>query len=197
MLMGSDWEITQDRQLIDFKKGADVFSLKEKKGAIVVGELLNSLVPDKTCLDVGCGILPLPRYMEVATQVKFTGIDPFDAEGRQFTFIKGLIEDIQIENESFDAILFATSFDHVRYPEKAINQVYRILKNSGYLIIWGSFRNEYDSKYKLWIKTRSLSIYNHPWVFTLNTIHKLLQNRFTLIKVVNIVNAEKVLIYQK
>lgn len=193
----TDWELTQERQLKDHAEGRSVFSTENSRGAIILGKLLNNLIPFKECLDVGCGILPLPGYMKVASNVMFIGIDPFSGSEREFSFVKGVAENIPFKNQAFDAVLLATSLDHLSNPDEAIKEIYRVLKNKGYLIIWGSFRDESDPKYKLWQKTKSLSIYNHPFAFTLESLNSLLKNKFVLNRIINIVNSEKIIIYNK
>jgi len=194
--MKSDWEITQERQINDFERGASVFSDEKRKGAIMVGSILEKLIPGKICLDVGCGIIPLPRYMKSAPSVKFIGVDPLRGADRKFNFIQCKGEELPFIDQVFDAVLFATSIDHIEYPDRAVNECYRVLKNGGYVIIWGSFRDEGDEKYMKWKKTRSLDLYKHPWVFTLKSINKLM-DRFKLDSVINIQNSEKILIFKK
>jgi len=194
--MKSDWEQTQERQITDHRKGADVFSDEKRIGAVMVGSLLQKLIPGKSCLDVGCGILPLPGYMKHAPSVRFTGVDPMDGEKRKFSFVQCRAEELPFADQEFDAVLFATSIDHVEFPDRAVGESFRVLKSGGYLILWGSFRDEADPKYIKWKQTRSLKLYNHPQVFSLKSIGKLMKG-LKLVSTINIQNSEKVLIYQK
>lgn len=194
--MSEVWKKTQERQLQDYKKGNGVFSETGNKSARRVGILLNSVIPNMECLDVGCGILPLPEYMRYAPDVKFTGIDPYKGGERKFKFVKGLAEKMPFEDASFDAVLYATSLDHLLNPKRAINETFRVLRENGYLFIWGTFHNKRDRRYILWEQTKALNIYEHPWAFTLSSIG-LLMNRFKLGSVVDITIREKILTYRK
>jgi len=195
--MKTDWEITQDRQLRDYTdKGASVFSGKGRKGAQVAGKLLNRYIPNGICLDVGCGILPLPEYMRLAPDVIFVGIDPFETDGRQFRFVKGIAEDMPFEDTMFDSVIFATSLEHMIDPQKAIDETFRVLKKHGLVLIWGTFHKCTDLKYRKWCATKSLAIYNHPWAFTMHSAN-MLMHRFKSIRNIDITTREKILLYRK
>jgi len=194
--MNKDWELTQSRQIEDIKRGIGELSKVKQNGAMMVGAMLEKLIPGKTCLDVGCGILPLPGYMKHAPSVKFTGVDPMTGGRRDFSFVQCKAEELPFRDREFDAVLFATSIDHIEHPTRAVAECFRVLKPGGYVIVWGSFRNETDQKYIKWKQTRALALYNHPWVFTLRTIDALMI-RFEREWTMDIQNSEKILIYKK
>jgi len=194
--MKSDWQLTQERQESDHKKGITVFSGEKQIGAMMTGTAIQQLIPHGKCLDIGCGILPLPGYMKVASSVSFTGIDPLTGGERKFTFFQCKAEELLFADQSFDAVLFATSIDHIEFPEKATAEAMRVLKHSGYIFVWGSFRNENDHKYITWKQTHSLKLYNHPWVFTVKSIAGIFRGA-KLISTIDIQNSEKLLILQK
>lgn len=194
--MSEDWKITQARQLQDYKKGASVFSGENNKSAESVGSLLNSMFPGQECLDVGCGILSLPEYMRTAPDVIFTGIDPFIGQEKQFKFVKGLAEKMPFTDHSFDVVLYATSLDHLLNPKRAMRETLRVLKDNGHLVIWGSFHRKGDKKYQLWLSTKSLKIYDHPWAFTVDSVSALAQG-FKLLRIISMSMKEKIIIFQK
>jgi ubiquinone/menaquinone biosynthesis C-methylase UbiE len=47
----------------------------------------------------------------------------------------GSAEDIPWKSDNFDLIICNDSFHHYTYPKKVLNEIYRVLKNNGYLII--------------------------------------------------------------
>ena len=75
--------------------------------------------------------------MEFAPKVTFIGIDPYKGkENRKFPFIIGRAENLPFKNNLFNGVLFATSLNHLKNPQRGIDQAYRVLKKSGFLFIW-------------------------------------------------------------
>lgn len=179
------WNKLQEREIQNYinNSASGIFSCDGLKGAEITGEKLNEFIGGKHCLDIGCGALRLPFYMKIADRVKFTGIDPYDGYERDFDFIAGIAENIPFENNIFDAVLFATSLDHVINPRIAIHEAGRVLKNEGYLFIWTGIKDGNDEKYINWQKKKKPCNYDemHLWAFTHNSLLKL-TNKFTFIE---------------
>lgn len=191
------WQELQDLEWNMYKESPiGVFSVDGLKGAEVTGKVINEYIPYKNCLDVGCGALLKPYYMKVADKVKFTGIDPYEAD-REFTFKQGYAEDIEYPNRFFHGVLFATSLDHVKDPHRAISEAYRVLKDSGYLFIWISIRKN-NWRYKLWKLKGVPSKYDkyHILAFTHDDLMRL-TNKFNLIEMVTVHKLERVYIFKK
>lgn len=94
-------------------------------------------------LQVGCGTGLLNKFMRKRTDIRFTNLDP-NAHALQVglrlkrfsTCIQGYIDrTTPLPSESFDVILFARSFHHVRHHKKAFRECARLLRNKGVLII--------------------------------------------------------------
>ena len=189
------WIETQKRQLADYSKGADVFSRPDTLGVDKLAKILNKYLDGKTCLDVGCGILPLPGYMMLAGGVNFHGIDPYLGDNKAFPFTCALAEELPFADSSFDGVLFASSIDHVKCPAEAAREAERVLSPGGYIIIWGTFRKEQDPKYRKWLKTKDINIFKHPWAFTDKTVIELFT--INLIETVCINHKHRVFVLQK
>lgn len=56
--------------------------------------------------------------------------------------ILGSVESIPLENKSIDSIVSTQVLEHVKDPQKAINEFYRILKSGGYCLITVPQSNE-------------------------------------------------------
>lgn len=85
-------------------------------------------------LDVGCGIGSieerLPDFNIVGIDVSREMIK--EAKKRtQKKFVKGNVEEIPFKDESFDAIFSLTTLEFVEDYEKAIEEVFRVLRNDG------------------------------------------------------------------
>lgn len=91
-------------------------------------------------LDVGCGVLELPGYLDFAdkSNVEFYGIDPMDDSKFRGRRIVGCSEFTPFEDEFFDAIIFATSLDHVCSVHHTVLETRRILKPKGMVFVWMS-----------------------------------------------------------
>ena len=99
------------------------------------------------CLDIGCGVLPRPVYM----QTDFVGIDPFFGEGpRQFPFAQALGEHLPFPSQSFPCCSFMSTLDHQIEPLVALGEAWRILKSYGYLWLWLELRSDTDARYHWW-----------------------------------------------
>lgn len=138
--MRETWSNIQTRQLEAHANGKAVYSTSSNREAKYVGKVLSRFIAGGTCLDVGSGILPKPYYMKVAREVRFTGIDPEEGTiQREYKFIKGVAEQLPFEDKTFDAVLFATSLDHVLDPKLALREAVRVVIPGGYIFVWGHF----------------------------------------------------------
>jgi ubiquinone/menaquinone biosynthesis C-methylase UbiE len=97
---------------------------------------LKQVVPNnKKGVEIGVG----SGLFAERLNIKF-GIDPSDkmleiAKRRNIIVNKGVAEHLPYENNDFYFALFVTSICFVENPAKAINETFRILKNTGDIII--------------------------------------------------------------
>ena len=131
------WEDLQKREYSAQKKSpVGVFSVESCESANMVGDILREQLHGE-CLDIGCGLLPLPAYMKNQPNIKFIGIDPFeDKIEREFDFVAGVGEHLPFNDMAFDGVLFASTIDHMIDPSTAFAEAYRVLKNGGKLFVW-------------------------------------------------------------
>ncbi len=144
------------------------------------------------CLDIGCGLLSLPVYMENHPEVKFVGIDPLaDTIDRKFEFIQAVAEDLPFGDEMFDSVLFATSLDHTISPELALKEACRVLKKNGKMFIWYS---AHDSPH---IEEKKFNTY-HQWAFSDDYLKDLVtKSGFNVYEIINMGYSEHVLIGER
>lgn len=117
-----------------------------------VKEQLEAIPVGKTILDVGAGEQQYRKYcahLDYKSQdfCQYSGSG--DGSGLQMgqwdtskIDIVSDITDIPVEQESFDAVLCTEVFEHVPEPEKALAEIYRILKKGGVLILTAPFMSE-------------------------------------------------------
>lgn len=119
-------------------------------------------VPEGKMLDIGCGALPLPGYLDFSDKTKYQlfGLDPISDKSFMGTRIVGCSEFTPFFDQTFDALIFATSMDHVCSLKKTISETYRVLKKGGRVVIWMSDRSRHISLKNLfvdlmaWLKIR-------------------------------------------
>jgi SAM-dependent methyltransferase len=170
-LQNLEWSMYQESPI-------GVFSVEGLAGAKATGEIVQYFLETGSCLDIGCGALPLPSYMSSAPDVQFHGIDPYIGDKqRLFPFKQGFAEELPYADEFFDGVLFATSLDHCFKPCKATAEAYRVLKPEGYLFNWITIRNT-DEKYFQWYNAPKPCQYDdyHMWAFTEKSVQYVLKD---------------------
>jgi SAM-dependent methyltransferase len=91
-------------------------------------------------LDIGCGPLATPLYLEDYPQYAVAGIDPFGKqEQHPFQFVNAVAEDIPWADESFETAIAATSLDHLIDPQRAFDEIRRVITKQGQLLAWVYF----------------------------------------------------------
>ena len=192
------WQELQDLEWSMYQETpVGVFSVDGYKGAEMLGGILNAKIPRETCLDIGCGALPLPAYMRAAPDVKFVGIDPYEGDQeRKFPFIQGYAEELPFDDNTFNSAVFATSLDHLKDPSVAIKEAGRVLKPGGKLFIWTSIRKN-DKQYQEWVVAPKPARYDkyHMWAFNMETIVQLV-DQMTLTSVTKVKKTELIFIFK-
>jgi SAM-dependent methyltransferase len=91
-------------------------------------------------LDIGCGPYSVPKYLEGYPYSLISGIDPLAPfEPHPFEFVQGFAEFLPWENSTFDAVVAATSLDHILSLDLARSEVIRVLKPGGVFLVWEGF----------------------------------------------------------
>jgi SAM-dependent methyltransferase len=104
-------------------------------------------------LDLGCGAGKSYYYfLNVNSKIVWTGIDIIDSP----EMLSGRDDNIQIKiydgvnipypDNYFDIIYCKQVFEHVRYPEKLLKEVHRVLKPGGYFVGSTSHLEPYHSR---------------------------------------------------
>lgn len=88
-------------------------------------------------LDVGGG--EKTRYKNLFTFRTFACLDVYVGEGID---IVASADAIPLPDESKDSVLSTQMLEHVKYPEKCVREMYRVLKKGGYAVITAPQWNE-------------------------------------------------------
>jgi SAM-dependent methyltransferase len=91
-------------------------------------------------LDIGCGPQPVPSYLAHYPVELISGIDPLASEQpHPFDFVRGLAEHLPWHDGTFNAVMAATSLDHVLSPDLAFTEIMRVLAPGGVFLTWVAF----------------------------------------------------------
>jgi ubiquinone/menaquinone biosynthesis C-methylase UbiE len=124
-------------------------------------------------LDVGCGISTVLHFINGEKY----GIDPLADEYKklyrypdEINVQKGFGENIPFPDEYFDIVFCSNVLDHVTDPQKTVEEIYRVLKPSGYFVLTVEIFKE---------KTKRDPA--HPHSFTKRDVYLLLGGKFKTI----------------
>lgn len=84
-------------------------------------------------LDIGCGDMPFKKNILDKTD-SYEGLD-IKKRNPDTKYIGDVQDMNMIKNDSMDTVLLFQVLEHVKNPEKALKEIYRILKTDGKLII--------------------------------------------------------------
>jgi SAM-dependent methyltransferase/uncharacterized coiled-coil protein SlyX len=115
-------------------------SYGDHPGAFAFGRFVSPFLKGKV-LDVGCGSQVLPTYLHGAADradLRLFGLDPLLGD-HPFEFHQGFAEFLPWKSHCFDTVIIATSFDHCLSLDKVTDELKRVLKPGGLLLIWVGF----------------------------------------------------------
>jgi len=123
-------------------------------------------------LDVGCGISSLLNHIDAKEK---WGVDPLMDEykelfayGKAFRFKKARGENLPFPANSFDIIVCSNALDHTEDPKKVVDEIHRVLRVGGNLILTVELFPETDKTQK-----RDLA---HPHALSEHELISLLRN---------------------
>lgn len=86
-------------------------------------------------LDIGCGEKPYESMTQGLVTIHI-GLDhPGSLHNKQNTDIFATAYETGVAAKSIDTVLCTVVLEHLEYPQEALNEIYRIMKPGGYLII--------------------------------------------------------------
>ena len=130
--MYDDWYKTKLGNFVDKVETKCVFDLfKVRKGMKV--------------LDVGCGTgnfsIKLAKMgcevigIDISEEMLKVAKDKAKKEGLNIKFYNMDVYDMKFEDNCFDGVISVTAFEFLKDPDKAIEEMFRVLKPKGYLLI--------------------------------------------------------------
>jgi ubiquinone/menaquinone biosynthesis C-methylase UbiE len=105
-------------------------------------------------------------------------------------------EDIPKPDESFDVVLCVNALDHMIHPDKALEEMCRVLKRDGIFVL-GIFLHPPSIAMLRRFIERWLPIFRedaHPYSYTLKIIREVLKNYFTIQEDIRVFRKDSALI---
>lgn len=126
---------------------ADVLEIRaaDPQQRAMLEDYATRLQPRGELLEVGCGTGAISRYLATLPGVsRVTGVDPSplfverarELAGDAIEFAIGDGRELDLADESFDAVVFHTALCHVPECERAIAEAYRVLRPGGRLAVF-------------------------------------------------------------
>lgn len=132
-----------DAQAAEYDQRDTVYYSREGKVSCrdMVAQLAS--VDYDSLLDVGCGTGFLIDLLSKQRPARYVGLDLSEkmlevARGKAIagaTFVVGTADRLPFDDNSFDVVTCSQSFHHYPYPDKAMAEVYRVLKPGGLYIL--------------------------------------------------------------
>jgi SAM-dependent methyltransferase len=174
------WRERQEQMWHDYQEGDKGVFSQEDEITGYIGDII-AQAGEGLCLDVGCGVLPLPGYMAASSsQVQWIGIDPFFGDAaRHFPFAQALGEYLPFRDDAFDGVLYGSTIYHQMDPIQSLARTRRAMKPNGRLYIWYEPR-KIDGRYILWRARQALGLpcnfsQSYRWAFTRKSLLTLLK----------------------
>jgi len=162
----------------EYSEKYDEWFMKNEKVLLSEALLVESMLKDEKgkILSVGCGSGLFEKILRDKGVVIEDCVEPSEmgriAEKRGLKVKIGYAENLPVSNESYDVILFNGVIHYLKDKRKALNELHRVLRNDGHLILcWVPGESSYGLLYRLasllgWEKLSNVSPeYPYPLEF--------------------------------
>ncbi len=136
------WALTQHRSM-DQYRSLDPASISTSDRADVQAFAQFMDLNGLDVLDIGAGCDYLPGYIQDKQMRHYVAIDPLSPQKKgDHLYVMAWGELIPFKNESFDALILATSLDHILCLDSLFMEMNRVLKPGGSVYLWGGLYYE-------------------------------------------------------
>lgn len=106
-----------------------------------LGRSIRAIIPhiQGRCIDIGAGKAPYAKILAPYSR-EYIVADRSDTRSAMFArersaFVEADVCDLPFESASADTVLLTQVLEHVANPEQALNEIYRVLRSEGKLIL--------------------------------------------------------------
>lgn len=159
-----EWHLNYNKQIVNL---SELKIMPWHKS--VLSELQTRNLENLRVLEVGCGNGDFSNYLSLNTnKLDITGVD-FSNESIKIANEKKIsfgaltsnfevadAENLPFDNESFDLILSCECLEHVPNPQKMIEEIYRVLKKGGQIILTTENYSNAYAYYIAYLKFRKI-----------------------------------------
>jgi SAM-dependent methyltransferase len=137
--LSSEWHALQATGAADYQEGHGVSQSADPVARQFGGFMAVTLKEHQKVLDIGCGMDgKLPDYVGELGLEGYIGLEPLAvAAPPAFPLLSGAIaERLPIRDGALDAVMFATSMDHIEDIDSSISEAKRVLRPGGRIYMW-------------------------------------------------------------
>jgi 2-polyprenyl-3-methyl-5-hydroxy-6-metoxy-1,4-benzoquinol methylase len=150
-----------------------------------LSKILKYKLPPAKTLELGCG------HGGLVAMMKKVGFDAIGAELSEWVVefaqksfdinvLKGKIEDLNLQSESFDCIILMDVVEHFTDPVKSIKLISELINKDGLIIIQTPSYQDISLTYKQMLRKKhvfldQMKAQEHLYLFTLNSLKRLLE----------------------
>ena len=142
-------------------------ALEVAAGTCICGRALAPFVKDITCLDLTEEMLAQGKKLAGESQIK------------NIYFQTGNAEELPYKSETFDLVITRLSFHHFDHPKKPFEEMKRVLKKGGKLVVWDMEATE-ESLRTMDDKIEKMRDPSHTRILSREEFEKLFEKDFTL-----------------
>ena len=106
------------------------YLIRRLQTRFIMSEVRDRLYP--VVVDIGVGRAPFKKYIQ---HDKYIGIDVEDRGGVPNVLIEDINEGLSLADNTADLVLITEVLEHVKKPAEVINELYRILKPGGKVVL--------------------------------------------------------------
>ena len=145
----------------------DEKALEVAAGTCICGRALAPHIKEITCLDLTEAMLEQGKKLAVQDNIQ------------NITFITGNAESLPFENEAFDLVITRLSLHHFIKPEVPFNEMRRVLKKGGKLVIWDMVATTEELR-EINDRIETMRDSSHTRILSRTEFEKLFENNFDL-----------------
>lgn len=142
-------------------------ALEVAAGTCICGRALAPFVKDITCLDLTEEMLAQGKKLAEESQIN------------NIYFQTGNAEELPYKSETFDLVITRLSFHHFDHPEKPFQEMKRVLKKGGKLVVWDMEAAE-ESLRKIDDKIENMRDPSHTRILSREEFEKMFERDFAL-----------------
>ena len=145
----------------------DEKALEVAAGTCICGRALAPHVKEIVCLDLTDAMLKQGKKLAAQDNIQ------------NITFVTGNAESLPFENESFDLVITRLSLHHFTDPEIPFNEMHRVLKKGGKLVIWDMVATTEELR-EINDRIETMRDSSHTRILSKAEFEKLFENHFDL-----------------